>query len=294
MKNREKIVSHESNLSIDIAIFFVTTFFLQFKWFFPPIELKKVIFHCKSQECCENIIRKTVCSLKNKQKFESAIVRWLVIVFGPVLTPLLCRTQAVWWMSRFFVLCVFVADFVFYCDLGRSSFTLFAGVVVAWVCLSSRFASKRLLWCYVRWVFSLFFFVRWLLIAFKYCRTQSSCCLLSILCVLALPRCAQPRNLCALPVCFGVVVLSVGRWCTGARSLAFHQWGNVFCWSCCIFVNTFCVTIYTTTKKNCKIKEIKMHSSHFSCSDLDRNRARQHHRSTIHTRSHLVTLHKST
>lgn len=181
-------------------------------------------------------------------------MRWLVIVFGPVLTPLLCRTQAVWWMSRFFVLC-------FCC---RLCILLWSWAIefyaICWCCcltlfiLSFCIEAVALVLCSLS--FLSLFFVRWLLIAFKYCRTQSSCCLLSILCVLALPRCAQPRNLCVLPVCFGVVVLSVGRWCTRARarSLAFHQWGNVFCWSCCIFVNTFCVTIYTTTKKKLQNK----------------------------------------
>lgn len=231
-------------------------------------------------------------------------MRWLVIVFGPVLTPLLCRTQAVWWMSRFECSGVFVADFVFYCDLGRSSFMLNAFGVVVVVVFPLVLHRIGCFWCYFRcWVcffFALCLFLCfqrcWLLIAFKYCRTQSSCCLLSILCVLALLRCAQPRNLCVLHVCFGVVVLSVGRWCTRELAITASMWRDFFF----IFVNTFCVTICTTKREFQKGKTMKKQwdqnaQQPLYRSDLDCELSAT--TSSIYctdSRSHLVTLHKST
>lgn len=49
---------------------FCDDFFLQLKWFFPPISLKKVVFYCESQECCENIVKNCVQFLKTNRSLK--------------------------------------------------------------------------------------------------------------------------------------------------------------------------------------------------------------------------------
>lgn len=196
--------SNESPLEISITIFFASS---TSHW---SIENYREIVGARK--------KRKKCDQASKQQFESAIVRLLVILFVPVLTPLLCRTQAVWWMSRFGI--QFFSSFhtLVQCYTDTLCFILILGdqVFVMIVCVVavfffSPFASKRPR-------FSSLFFVGYCLFFRRLCIG----CLLHLnivahnlhvvycqfyACSLyrrAIAHCSATHNLCVLPVCFGV------------------------------------------------------------------------------------------
>lgn len=198
--------------------------------------------------------------------------------------------------------CIFVADFVFYCDLGRSSFMLNAFCAVG-CCLSSGFASNRLLLV----LFSLLSF---------FSRTVSFFVFNVADCWLHLNIVAHNLHVVycqfyACSRCCGVLSHVIYVFCTfvlvslffplagdvleSSRSLA-SIWRDFFF----IFVNTFCVTICTTKREFQQGKTMKKQwdqnaQQPLYRSDLDCELSAT--TSSIYctdSRSHLVTLHKST
>lgn len=229
-------------------------------------------------------------------------MRWLVIVFGPVLTPLLCRTQAVWWMSRFECSVILLQTLYFIVILGDRVLCWMHLVLLLlfflWFCIESVAFGAIFVVEFVFFSRSVSFFVFnvadcWLhlnIVAHNlhvvYCQFYacSRCCgvlshVIYVFCTFVLVSLFFPL---------------AGDVLESSRSL--HQCDAIFF----IFVNTFCVTIFTTKREFQLGKTMKKQwdqnaQQPLYRSDLDCELSAT--TSSIYctdSRSHLVTLHKST